>query len=72
MVGREEARDLIPSRAKRLTIGFVLRAYRASTIDGQFGGFRALLTVDVPECAIALTPLVALIEAGKVIVRLTS
>ena len=33
MVGREEARDLMPSRAKRLIIGFVLRAYRASTIE---------------------------------------
>ena len=32
MPGREEARDLMPSRAKRLIIGFIFLAYNASTI----------------------------------------
>jgi hypothetical protein len=32
MVGREDARDLIPSTARRLMIGFVFFAYKASTI----------------------------------------
>jgi hypothetical protein len=34
IVGREDARALMPSSAKREIMGFALRAYKASTRDG--------------------------------------